>query len=115
MNWQTLFSQLPLPALIGWMLAVGIPYLTALAVRGPSHLAGVLTAALSLLDGFLVELSQQGQHYNFGTAAGQAFLVWLTATKWHSKVLMATHTEAKLYAWPRPKPAPAAPPAQAAA
>lgn len=101
MNWTALFALLPLPALIGWALAVPIPYLSALATRHPGHLTGIVTAALALVDGLLVELAAQAPgHYNVGAAAGQAFLVWLTATKWHSKVLAGTQTEANLYMWP---------------
>lgn len=106
MTWDGLFAQLPIAALIGWAVSVGIPYLSALVARGPNHWVGVATALLSLLDGFLVELSQQGSHYNYGAAAGQAFLVWLTATKWHSKVLAGTQPEATLYSFPKKASAP---------
>lgn len=116
MNWNALFASLPLTAMLGWLASVAIPYLSALFTRKPSHLTGVITALLSLLDGLAVALAQQGNgHYNFGLAAGQAFLAWLTATGWHSKVLSGTPVEAKLYslfAKPHaPVAAAAAPPA----
>lgn len=112
MNWNALFSQLPIAALLGWLASVAIPYLSALATRKPGHLTGVITAVLALVDGFLVELSQQGNgHYNFALAGGQAFLAWITATQWHTKVLAGTKTEGKLYDWPKPP----APPQKAAA
>lgn len=102
MDWTTLFSHLPTAALIGWLLSIGIPYASAAATKHPGHLTGVFTAILSLVDGLLVQLSQQGSgNYNFGAAAGQAFLAWLTATSWHRQVLSATHTEGKLHQFPR--------------
>jgi hypothetical protein len=112
MNWQTLFANLPVASLLGWLAAVGIPYLSALATRSPGHLTGVITAVLSLVDGFIVQLVNQNGGYNVGAAVGQAFLVWFTATKWHSKVLAGTQTEATLHQMPRRAPAP---PQQAAA
>lgn len=99
MNWDTLFAHLPVAALIGWALSIGIPYLSALATKKPNHLTGVITAALSLVDGLFVELARQGDgHYNWGVAFGQAFLAWLTATQWHSKVLAGTQPESDLHA-----------------
>lgn len=113
MNWNTLFSQLPLAALLGWLASVAIPYLSALFTRKPGHLTGVITAVLALVDGFVVELAQQGNgHYNYALAGGQAFLAWITATQWHTKVLAGTQTEQNLYQFPR-KSAP--PPQKAAA
>jgi len=109
MTWDALFTHLPTAALIGWLASIGIPYLSALFTKKPSHLTGIITAVLSLLDGFLVELSNQNGHYQWGTAAGQAFLAWLTAITWHSKVLAGTKTEASLYATGITAKAPAAP------
>lgn len=112
MNWNALFSQLPLAALLGWLASVAIPYLSALVTRKPSHLTGVITAVLALVDGFVVELVHQGNgHYNFALAGGQAFLAWITATSWHSKVLAGTEIEAALHAFLKPPAAPAPPPA----
>lgn len=96
-SFWSLLALVPWAIVAGWAVAVVIPYLSALATKHPGHLTGVVTAALSLLDGFLSTLAQQGEHLDLRAALAASFGAWVIASKWHTKVLAGTPAEAKLH------------------
>lgn len=94
----SLLALVPWAVVAGWGASVAIPYLSALLTRRPGHLAGVVTVVLSLADGFLATLAQQGDHLDARAALAASFGSWVIASKWHTKVLSGTATETSLHA-----------------
>lgn len=98
MNLLTLIHNLPVPVIVAFLTANVIPYLSALATRGPSWLTGMVTVTLSLASGFLSDWAAAGSGFDWRSALGASFGTWVVASLHHWKVLSGTEVETKLYA-----------------
>lgn len=102
MNVLTLFGHVPMPVVAAWLASNAIPYLSALATRGPRFLTGALTGLLSLAAGFFGTWAAQGDGFDWKAALGAALVSWVVAVIHHTKVLAGTGVESKLYSLPKP-------------
>ena len=91
-----LFMLIPTATWLSFITATVIPYLSALVTPHKNAWTGIATALLALVSGICSSLALP--HSDWKQAVGTAFVTWLVATKWHSKVLSGTHLEGVLHA-----------------
>lgn len=98
MTVATLFAQAPTAAIVGYLAAVVIPYLSALVTKRPGWWTGALTLLLSAVDGVLSQWAAHGDGFDWKAAFGAALVSWVIAVISHQKILAGTPVEERLHA-----------------
>jgi hypothetical protein len=93
----SLFAQAPTAAIVGYIAAVAIPYLSALLTKHPGWWTGALTLLLSAADGVLSQWAAHGDGFDWKAAVGAALVSWVIAVISHQKILAGTPVEARLH------------------